>query len=49
MCLEQILRHDFPEKWTGIVTAVHTYLSSDNQETWLGSLLSLYQLSKKYK
>ena len=49
VCLEQILRHDFPHKWTGIVMAVHGYLSSDNQGTWLGSLLSLYQLSKKYK
>ncbi len=49
VCLEQILRYDFPTKWTGIVTAVHDYLSSDNQATWMGSLQSLYQLSKKYK
>jgi len=40
---------DFPQWWTGLVTEVHAYLSSDSQSTWLGSLLALYQLSKKYK
>ena len=49
VCLEQIVRHDFPKKWTGVVTTVLGYLSSNNQATWLGSLLALYQLSKKYK
>eukprot|EP00731_Ephydatia_muelleri_P006488 Em0003g736a len=49
VCLEQILKHDFPTKWTGIVTTVHAYLASSNEATWLGSLQALYQLSKKYK
>jgi hypothetical protein len=49
LCLEQILKHDFPDKWMDVVTQIHSHLSSDNQATWLGSLLALYQLSKKYK
>ena len=49
VCLEQILKNDFPERWTAVVGQVHTFLSSDNQATWLGSLMALYQLSKKYK
>ena len=49
VCLEQILKHDFPTKWTGIVMTVHNYLASSNKATWLGSLHALYQLSKKYK
>ena len=48
-CLEQILKYDFPEKCSNVVTQIHAHLSSDHQETWLGSLLALYQLSKKYK
>ena len=49
VCLEKIIRHDFPEKWTGVVTTIHTHLTSDNQSTWLGSLMALEQLAKKYK
>jgi len=50
VCLEQILKNDFPERWTAVVGQVLTFPSSDNQATWLGgSLMALYQLSKKYK
>ena len=49
MCLEKIIRHDFPEKWTGVVNQVHAYLTSKNQATYLGCLLALEQLAKKYK
>lgn len=49
VCLDTIVRQDFPDKWTDIVPKCHAYLSSDNQEAWLGTLMSLHQLSKKYK
>ena len=49
VCLEQILKHDFPERWTSVIREVFDFLSSDNQATWLGSLMALYQLSKKYR
>lgn len=49
LCLEHIVKHDFPDNWNGIVPQIHSHLSSDIQGTWLGSLLALYQLSKKYK
>jgi hypothetical protein len=48
-CLEHIVKHDFPERWSDLVTQIHAHLTSDLQDTWLGSLLSLYQLSKKYR
>jgi hypothetical protein len=47
--VEHMIKLDYPEKWTGIVEKIHTYLSSDNQTYWLGALLSLYQLARKYK
>lgn len=49
LCLEHIVKHDFPDNWNGIVPQIHSHLSSDVQGTWLGSLLALYQISKKYK
>lgn len=49
VCLEHILKHDFPDKWNGIVPQIHAHISSDVQATWLGSLLALYQISKKYE
>ena len=49
VCLEQILKHDFPERWTSVIREVYDFLSSENQATWLGSLMALYQLSKKYR
>ncbi|XP_019855725.1 PREDICTED: importin-7-like [Amphimedon queenslandica] len=46
VCLETIVRQD---NWNDIAQKIHSFLSSDNQQTWPGALLSLYQLSKKYK
>ena len=47
--LEHIVKLDYPEKWTGVVDKVHSFLSSDTRDYWLGALLSLYQLARKYK
>uniref|UniRef100_A0A7M5X8J5 Exportin-2 central domain-containing protein n=1 Tax=Clytia hemisphaerica TaxID=252671 RepID=A0A7M5X8J5_9CNID len=40
---------DFPEKWPDLVNRINGYLTSDVKETWLGALLVLYQLVKKYE
>jgi len=44
-----MLRHDFPEKWPTVIDKVNVYLSSGNQATWMGALLALYQVVKKYE
>ncbi|EDO49266.1 predicted protein [Nematostella vectensis] len=49
VCIGQVLRHDFPEKWPAVINKVNMYLTSSNQSTWLGSLLVLYQVVKKYE
>lgn len=49
VCIGQILRHDFPEKWPQIVDKINLYLNNENQSTWMGALLSLHQIVKKYE
>ena len=41
--------HDFPEHWPGAAQTIHNYFASDNQASWLGSLIALYQIVKKYE
>jgi hypothetical protein len=45
----EILSCDFPEKWPDICGKLKGYLMSDDRSTWLGSLLVLYQIVKKYE
>ncbi len=49
VCLDTILRQDFPDKWSDIIPKCHSFLTSGNQQTWVGALMALHQLSKKYK
>lgn len=49
VCVSQILRHDFPDKWPGVVDKVNTFLAENSQATWMGALLTLYQIVKKYE
>ncbi|XP_031553148.1 importin-7-like [Actinia tenebrosa] len=49
VCISQMLRHDFPEKWPTVIDKVNLYLTSNNQATWMGALLTLYQIVKKYE
>ncbi|KAM7292823.1 putative Ran-binding protein [Ixodes scapularis] len=49
VCLTNILKHDFPGRWTGIVDKVSIYLQSPESAGWMGSLLALYQLVKNYE
>ncbi|XP_057289833.1 importin-7-like [Hydractinia symbiolongicarpus] len=47
--IHEILSCDFPEKWPDICVKINGYLTSDNKSTWLGSMLVLYQIVKKYE
>jgi len=47
--IQHIVKHDYPGKWPGIVEKVAAFLQSENTGTWLGALLTLYQLVKNYE
>lgn len=47
--IHDIISFDFPEKWPNLVHTINGYLTSDVKEAWLGALLVLYQLVKKYE
>ena len=47
--IHEILSCDFPENWPDICPKINGYITSDNRATWLGSLLVLYQIVKKYE
>ena len=49
VCVSQILRHDFPDKWPGVINKVNGFLAENSQATWMGALLTLYQIVKKYE
>ena len=49
VCVSQIVKHDFPERWPQIVDKVSLYLQNPDPTGWLGALLSLYQLVKNYE
>ena len=49
VCTSEILSVDFPERWPDLFKKLGDYLTSDNHNTWLGSLLVLYQIVKKYE
>lgn len=49
VCVSQILRHDFPDKWPGVIDKVNGYLAENSRATWMGALLTLYQIVKKYE
>ena len=47
LCVRQIVKYDFPERWPQFVDKISSYLQ--NPGSWLGSLLCLYQVVKKYQ
>lgn len=49
LCMNHIIKHDFPGRWTGIVDKVSIYLQNPDTGSWMGALLSLYQLVKNYE
>ncbi|XP_067127440.1 importin-7 isoform X2 [Centruroides vittatus] len=49
VCVNTIVKHDFPARWTGIVDKVSIYLQSPEMSGWMGALLCLYQLVKNFE
>ncbi|RWS17641.1 Importin-7-like protein [Dinothrombium tinctorium] len=49
VCINHIIKHDFPGKWTGIIDKVHVYLQMPDNNLWFGALLAIYQLVKNYE
>lgn len=49
VCTLNIIKHDFPHKWTGIIDSIQNYLNSADTNLWPGALLCLYQLNKNYE
>ncbi|XP_048004501.1 importin-7 [Leguminivora glycinivorella] len=49
VCLQTIIKHDFPARWTQVVDKIHIYLQNPEPNGWMGALLCLYQLIKNYE
>lgn len=49
VCLKNIIKHDFPTRWTQVVDKIHIYLQNPDFNSWMGALLCLYQLIKNYE
>ncbi|KAI1285586.1 Importin-7 [Halotydeus destructor] len=47
-CVHNVVKHDFPGKWTGIVDKVGLYLTME-RTGWQGALVALYQLVKNFE
>lgn len=47
--IHEILSCDFPDNWPDICQKINGHITSENRATWLGSLLVLYQIVKKYE
>ncbi|XP_017783558.1 PREDICTED: importin-7 [Nicrophorus vespilloides] len=48
-CINIIIKHDFPGRWTQIVDKISIYLSSPETSGWHGAILALYQLVKNFE
>lgn len=49
VCTYQMVKHDFPGRWTTIVDKISIYLQNPDTNLWNGSLLCLYQLVKNFE
>ncbi|XP_075230091.1 importin-7 msk [Lycorma delicatula] len=49
VCVGNIVKHDFPGRWTQIVDKISIYLQNPDAAGWSGSLLCLYQLVKNFE
>ncbi|CAK8692133.1 unnamed protein product [Clavelina lepadiformis] len=47
--VNNIIKHDYPGKWPAVVDKISLHLQSDNPRSWMGSLMTLYQLVKNYE
>lgn len=49
VCISNIVKHDFPGRWTQIVDKITIYLQNSDASCWPGVLLALYQLVKNFE
>lgn len=49
VCVSNIVKYDFPGKWTGIVDKISVYLQMNDTNVCMGALLCLYQLVKNFE
>ncbi|XP_015515096.1 importin-7 [Neodiprion lecontei] len=49
VCISNIVKHDFPGRWTQIVDKITIYLQNPDASCWPGVLLALYQLVKNFE
>ncbi|XP_012141645.1 importin-7 msk [Megachile rotundata] len=49
VCINNIVKHDFPGRWTQIVDKITIYLQNSDASCWPGVLLALYQLVKNFE
>lgn len=49
VCVNSIIKHDFPAKWTQIVDKISVYLQNPEGEKIYGALLCLHQLVKNFE
>lgn len=48
-CVNNMVKHDFPGRWTQIVDKISIYISSPESNGWHGAILCLYQLVKNFE
>ncbi|GJQ71192.1 hypothetical protein Trydic_g1090 [Trypoxylus dichotomus] len=48
-CVNIMVKHDFPGRWTQIVDKISIYLSNPEASGWHGAILCLYQLVKNFE
>ncbi|KAJ8666896.1 hypothetical protein QAD02_008558 [Eretmocerus hayati] len=49
VCISNIVKHDFPGRWTQIVDKITIYLQNPDPSCWPGVLLALYQFVKNFE
>ncbi|KAH3857509.1 hypothetical protein DPMN_100118, partial [Dreissena polymorpha] len=49
VCISTVIKNDYPGRWPDFPKKVAFYIQSDNHSTWMGALMSLYQMVKVYE
>lgn len=49
VCINHIIKHDFPNRWTQVVDKISIYLQNNDVTGWNGAMLCLHQLVKNYE
>lgn len=49
VCISNIIKYDFPGRWTQIVDKITIYLQNSDASCWPGVLLALHQLVKNFE